>query len=457
MNVYGLEGNEIFPVYLTKQRSVQITKIHLLILSDDQKSHYCLIKNLDRLLKTLLRSERTARSKYNVRKFCDRCLQSIDKGKLMQHRRLCFDQEPLLIQMPNKLETLKFESFNCQIRCPFVLYADLEAFDVKKHSFTDMLEDYSRSTLNNMGAATLHIEDQLPCSFGAVLIDVRSGKAEKQIFYRGDQVIGEMMKTIKEWLKGAYQEQQKFRKLAMNLADKANFLASWTAPCCICNEEFDGCEEESKVVHHSHLTGDIHGVAHRKCNLDCSVMKFLPVFFHNFSRYDSHHIIKDLEIYDGEELNAIAKTDETFISFSVRVPVGSYVDKRGLTKCIKSDIRFLDSLNFMASGLDALAQTLSDEDLSLLKQNFSPDSEEMLKKIRRKGFFPYGYLDSSEKFNAPFPDYGPDWVNTLSGKIDLTLEQYQEAREMYHLIGCKNFGDYHDVYLKIDVLACKCF
>ncbi|XP_075240282.1 uncharacterized protein LOC142335839 [Convolutriloba macropyga] len=261
-----------------------------------------------------------------------------------------------------------------------------------------------------------------------------------------------MMKTLREWLKWAYQEQQKFRKLAMNLADKANFLASWTAPCCICNEEFDGCEEESKVVHHSHLTGDIHGVAHRKCNLDCSVMKFLPVFFHNFSRYDSHHIIKDLEIYDGEELNAIAKTDETFISFSVRVPVGSYVDKRGLTKCIKSDIRFLDSLNFMASGLDALAQTLSDEDLSLLKQNFSPDSEEMFKKIRRKGFFPYGYLDSSEKFDAPFPDYGPDWVNTLSGKIDLTLEQYQEAREMYHLMGCKNFGDYHDVYLKIDVL-----
>ena len=238
----------------------------------------------------------------------------------------------------------------------------------------------------------------------------------------------------------------------MNLVDKANFLASWTAPCRICNEEFDGCEEERKVVNHSHLTGEIHGVANRKCNLDCSVMKFLPVFFHNFYRYDSHHIIKDLEIYDGEELNAIAKTVETFISFSVRVPVGSYVDKRGPTKCIKSDIRFLDSLNFMASGLDALAQTLSDEDLSLLKQNFSPDSEEMFKKFRRKGFFPYGYLDSSEKFDAPFPDYGPDWVITLSGKIDLTLEQYQEAHEMYHLMGCKNFGDYHDVYLKIDVL-----
>ena len=43
--------------------------------------------------------------------------------------------------MPNKLETMQFKGFNRQIRCPFVVYADLEAFDVKKDSFTEMLED----------------------------------------------------------------------------------------------------------------------------------------------------------------------------------------------------------------------------------------------------------------------------------------------------------------------------
>ena len=143
MNVYELNRNEIFSVYLTEQRSVQITNIHHLISSEDQKSHYCLIKNLDQLLKTLLRSDRTARSKNNVRKFCGWCLQSIDKGKLMQQSRLSLDQEPLLIQMPNKLETMQFKGFNRQIRCPFVVYADLEAFDVKKDSLTEMLKDYS--------------------------------------------------------------------------------------------------------------------------------------------------------------------------------------------------------------------------------------------------------------------------------------------------------------------------
>ena len=133
-------------------------------------------------MKTLLRSERSARSKNNVRKFSDRCLQSIDKSKLIQNRRLCFDQKRLLIQMPNKLETLQFKSFDRQIRCPFFVYADLEAFDVQKDSFTKILEDYSGRTLNNMGAVTLHVKVQFPCSFGVVLIDVRSRKTEKQIF-----------------------------------------------------------------------------------------------------------------------------------------------------------------------------------------------------------------------------------------------------------------------------------
>ena len=44
---YGLNGNEIFPVHLTKQRSVQITQINLSILSNDQKAHYCFIKNVE--------------------------------------------------------------------------------------------------------------------------------------------------------------------------------------------------------------------------------------------------------------------------------------------------------------------------------------------------------------------------------------------------------------------------
>ena len=59
-------------------------------------------------------------------------------------------------------------------------------------------------------------------------------------------------------------------------------------------------------------------------------------------------------------------------------------------------------------------------------------------------------MDSFEKFDAPFPDYGSSWTNSLTGNVDITEEQYEKAKEIYDLMECKNFGDYHDLYLTLD-------
>ena len=68
INVYAFEEpRTIYPAYLTKIKGGG--KPISLLLLNDKKSHFCLIKNLDRLLKTLLRSDRTANSKNNLRKF----------------------------------------------------------------------------------------------------------------------------------------------------------------------------------------------------------------------------------------------------------------------------------------------------------------------------------------------------------------------------------------------------
>ena len=85
INVYAFEDpRPICPAYLTKIKG-RGKPINLLLLNDDEKSHFCLIKNLDRLLKTLLRSDRTANLKNNLRKFCERCLQSVARTKMQQH------------------------------------------------------------------------------------------------------------------------------------------------------------------------------------------------------------------------------------------------------------------------------------------------------------------------------------------------------------------------------------
>ena len=150
---------------------------------------------------------------------------------MTQHRQLCFDQSPLLIQMPASLQMVQFSSYNKQTRSPFVVYADLEAFDVKTESYADMIDDYGEKVLNSFNAATLHIEDQFPCSFGAILIDIRSGKAEKQKFYRGKNVIATLMQTLGEWTLWAYEDNQKFTILNLDSAKKSQLVSNWGDPC----------------------------------------------------------------------------------------------------------------------------------------------------------------------------------------------------------------------------------
>ena len=154
--------------------------------------------------------------------------------------------------------------------------------------------------------------------------------------------------------------------------------------CCICGRE---AEVSTRVIHHCHLSGEVFGVAHSKCNLQARTTKFLPVFFHNFSRYDSHHISKNLKLEKGENLSAIARTDETFTSINLVMPVGSYTDKKNRNVRLFHSLRFLDSLQFMSQSLESLAKTLKTEDFALLRQHFSSVPDQVFKKLTKKGFF----------------------------------------------------------------------
>ena len=123
-------------------------------------------------------------------------------------------------------------------------------------------------------------------------------------------------------------------------------------------------------IHHCHLTGKVFGVAHSSCNLKARSTSYLPIFFHNLSRYDAHHIIRNLTLLSSEKLSTISRTDETYFSFSVCVPVGSSYTKNHKNATITNNLRFLDSFQFMSQSLDSLAKTLKTDDFSLLKTFF---------------------------------------------------------------------------------------
>ena len=67
--------------------------------------------------------------------------------------------------------------------------------------------------------------------------------------------------------------------------------------------------------------------------------------------YNTHMFIKELAKY-GSHMGVIAKNTEDYISFSVSVEVGKYINKNGEEKSKEISLRFMDSIKFMSSRLD---------------------------------------------------------------------------------------------------------
>ena len=123
--------------------------------------------------------------------------------------------------------------------------------------------------------------------------------------------------------------------------------------CHICNEELG----EDRVRDHCHLSGKFRGAAHEVCNLKYKVSTFFPVVFHNFFGYDSHLFIKALGNSEGD-ISCIPNSEKNYFYFTKQVIVDKFVNKEGKEVNVKRELRFSNSLRFMASSLDKLSSNL---------------------------------------------------------------------------------------------------
>ena len=88
--------------------------------------------------------------------------------------------------------------------------------------------------------------------------------------------------------------------------------------CWLCENPLGG----EKVRDHDHLTGKYRGAAHNICNINCKQKSssFVPIIFHNFSRYDCHLIFEELltEAYNQNyNPTIIPKSLENYVSVQV--------------------------------------------------------------------------------------------------------------------------------------------
>ena len=103
---------------------------------------------------------------------------------------------------------------------------------------------------------------------------------------------------------------------------------------------------------------------------------------------------------------------------------------------------------FIDSSLDKLVRNLSDKDFVFLSEEFSG---EKLKLVNEKGIYPYEYMSSFKKFKE---NKLPDKWKFFSSLKDcgISEKEYQRAIKACQMFEIKNLGEYHDLYLKTDVL-----
>ena len=235
----------------------------------------------------------------------------------------------------------------------------------------------------------------------------------------------------------------------MNLSNEDQINYRNATNCYVCKCSFTA--ENIKVRDHCHVSGYFRGASCNKCNLGMKMTKTIPVIFHNLKGYNSHLLLQELGKFN-KKISVIPNNMQTYMSFSVSNKTSYFDEKAG--KQVNRDwfnLRFIDSFGFMASSLSQLVVDLKQSGLDKFKnvsQEFGSDTELMT----RKGIYPYSFMDGYDKFYIdPLTLTKSDFRNDLTGE-DIDDSDYDFYREICKKFNIKTLGEYHDLYLKSDVL-----
>ena len=99
---------------------------------------------------------------------------------------------------------------------------------------------------------------------------------------------------------------------------------------------------------------------------------------------------------------------------------------------IKNKLSFIDSFQFLNSSLDSLIKNLNNDYSKYLSQEFHKNKFDL---VKQNGFYPYEYTIDFKKVKEQLPSKENEHVLNVWSKFEM-----------------KTMKDYHDLYLKCDVL-----
>ena len=434
---YNKEEGGVYPLQISKYKGCEYD-IVLLLLKEavtgkngeiKEKTHYTLVKNTSALIASQKNNHK------GKRHACLNCFNSFNTlESLNKHKEYCYENESIKTNMPPQNTYLRFKNFLYSEKAPFAVYAD----------FKSLIKPLDNCDPDPNKSYTKKYQKHEPISFSYYI--AVNGVFFKPILRKYTKTKPEdtdAMDIFIKWLEEDVKDIANIEPKEMIFTEEDRKHFNNASDCWICGEELGN----DRVRDHCHFTGRYRGPAHNKCNLKYRKPKNISVFFHNLSGYDSHLFIKKLGTPNkNENIDCIPNNEEKYISFSKTIVTGQYTNKKGEIKDKTFKIVFKDSLKFMSSSLEALVNNLPA--FKNLLNYFTPKQTELLK---QKGFYPYEYMDSEEKFNDTKLPPREAFYSKLSGK-GITEKDYEHAGNVWISFKMKTFKEYHELYNITDVL-----
>ncbi|XP_063537662.1 uncharacterized protein LOC134747016 isoform X1 [Cydia strobilella] len=415
--VFGLKEKTIVgPLYNSENHTRKKT-IHLLLLENGISSHFCLIKDLSRLV----RSQITAH--HGKIYFCETCLVFFSKeDQLANH--LC---SGIVTELPEKGTVIKFKNYERKQNMPFVIYADFESILPRAsecHCGTDCTLHSSDNTET--------LQHHTPAAFAYYVVCSVDSAYNRYVTYRGFDCVDKFVDLIYKDIAEIKKILDANTPMQFNPSDEISFNSA--TRCHICNNFLFS----DKVRDHCHISGCYRGAAHSYCNLRFKTPSFVPIYFHNLSGYDAHLFMKKLGVARGT-MKLVAKTKENYVSFTKFIPIEDDFFQ----------LRFVDSFKFLGTSLEKLVNTMKREDFVHLRRFFPKSNQFQL--LTRKGVYPYEYMNDWERYNEQCLPPEKCFYSSLSNE-NVSHEDYEHACLVWKEFNIENLGEYTDLYLKTDVL-----
>ena len=398
-----------------------------------EKTHYTLVKNKSALITSQKNNHK------GKRHVCLNCFNSFNiLESLNKHKEYCYKNKRVKTNMPPQNTYLRFNKFLHSEKAPFAVYADFES----------LIKPLDNCDPDPNKSYTKKYQKHEPISFSYYILCSIDGvyKPVLRKYTKTKPEDADAMDIFIKWLEEDVKDIANIEVKEMIFTEEDRKHFNNASDCWICGEKL----ENDRVRDHCHFTGRYRGPAHNKCNLKYRKPKNISVFFHNLSGYDSHLFIKKIgcSINKNENIKCIPTNEEKYISFTKTIVTGQYTNKKGKVKDKTFDIVFKDSLKFMSSSLEALVNNLPKDAFKNLLNYFTPKQTELLK---QKGFYPYEYMDSEEKFNDTKLPPREAFYSKLSGK-GITEKDYEHAGNVWNSFKMKTFKEYHELYNITDVL-----